>query len=588
MSRRRIVNFVVAVLLLVELFPLQLFRGEGQVVKALAPQSSLPFCGFVELTDSPQKARDDCAAQFTITGGVPHEGLGRPLISYVSNPNQRIAHLCEMPSYTSSFRPMPPEGWPTKPPTAPNLSVAECLANKSLTVIIRNNLGPCNSPVTIPCIEDLQMRSVAGDWFSGTHVGEPNRSPIIELLTPKWGPFPELETGVQRLGNYYTFPGLDPTQLYEVTPTMVRRVVEGILRNPSSLDVSIRGVKLLTGKKKLRPSPPSYRLSSEEWVAGEIDCKLSSDETCWQYTPTPIDNQFRLVLRLPVQPNGWIAGRLFQAGVKFEQLDGVTVQPYRVTLMGSPVPTPRIMRHYWSDVPEEKHDCELIRNVLIKFSPSFNDGCFTRPGYGSQIRPHNPSMFVDLLTADRKFDKATDIVTEWEVRMTFIEVPRPSAPCDTGGFLGLVSSNALTHSQMPIFNPSGSLDYVVAGPHFLPDNSVSTGYYTAVIAREYVECLWKKIYLIKKTMSPIFQASLSVVEQDGKSSTAVTVVGMDKNFIQLSASGFTYSQKTIRITLSDKTTSPRKSSRGIICVKGKKTLQLTGTKSCPTSYRLKK
>lgn len=587
MSKRRIVIFVVAVLLLVELFPLQQFHGEGQVVKALAPQSSMPSCNYrsSDPTSWPQKARDDCAAWFTITGGVPPEGLGRPSISYVSNPNQQIAHWCEMPSYTSSFRPMPPGGHPTKPPTAPNLSVAECLANKSLTVTIRNNLGPCDSQVTIPCIEDLQMRSVTGDWFRGTQVGEPNRSPITELLTPKWGPFPELETGVERLGNYYTFPGLDPTQLYEVTPTMVRRVVEGTLRNPRSLDVSIRGVKLLAGKQKF--SSPR-RLSSEEWVAGEIDCKLSSDGTCWQYTPTPIDNQFRLVLRLPVQPNGWIAGRLFQAGVRFEQLDGVTVQPYRVTFIGSPVPTPRIMRSYWSDVPEEKHDCDLIRNVLVELSRSFRDGCFTPPGFSAQIRPHEPSRFVDLLTADRKFDKATDIVNEWEVRMTFPEVPGPLGFCDTGGFLGLVSSNALTHSQYPIFNPSGSLDYVVAGPHFLPDNSVSTGYYTAVIAREYVECLWKKLSASKKIMSPIFQASLSVVERDGESSTAVTVVGMDKNFIQLSASGFTYSQKTMRITLSDKTTSPRKSSRGIICVKGKKTLQLTGKKSCPMGYRLKK
>jgi len=346
--------------------------------------------------------------------------------------------------------------------------------------------------------------------------------------------------------------------------------------------VFIRGVKPITRTPRL-----FKRWSSEDEVAQQIECS-SPGADCWQVTRTPIDNQFRLVLRLPVKPKGWLTGRLFQAEVKFERLDGVTTQPFRLTLAGSPVPTPRIVRYYKSDVAEEKHDCDLIRNVLLdptNFQHQWlGDGCFTPGGHAYRILPEAPSTFADLLAADPKFDQATYIVDEWEVRIGGWGYDK----CDTGGFLGFVGSNAMTYSEKPVWNPSGSLDFVVAGPHFQPDNSLFIGYYTAILARDYAACRWELPALSQNTMSSNFSASLSVIEQDGTSSNAVTIIGVDKDFVKLSASGFTYSQKTMRIKLSAKTTSPRKATRKVICVKGKKSLQLTDHKSCPKGFKLEK
>lgn len=582
LQKWRTLIFVVTVSSLIQYVPLQHFRGEGQVVEALAPQSSLPPCLYnwkdTDRSSWPKKERDDCYQGFMVIGGVGSEM--RPRIFY-NRQNQTKSHNCEMPEYISPNRDAP---WGrTKPVLAPALSVAECLADESLTVQIYNSLGPCDPQVTIPCIEDLQMRSVTGLWFSGAYVGEPSRHPSIALLQEKWGPFPELETGVERMSNLYTFPGIDPTQLYEVKPMMRRAVRARKLDPPTSLDVFIRGVKPITRTRGWTKRP-----SSEDWVAHEIEC-YSFGADCWQYTRTPIDNQFRLVLRLPVKPKGWLTGRLFQAEVKFERLDGVTTQPFRLTLAGSPVPTPRIVRYYKSDVAEEKHDCDLIRNVLLdptNFQHQWlGDGCFTPGAVSYRILPEAPSLFADLLAADPKFDQATYIVDEWEVR---IEQTGAYDKCDTGGFLGFVGSNAMTYSERPVWNPSGSLDYVVAGPHFQPDNSLFIGYYTAILAREYAACRWELPALSENTTSPNFRASLSVIEQDGTSSNAVTIIGVDKDFVKLSASGFTYSQKTMRIKLSAKTTSPRKATRKVICVKGKKSLQLTDHKSCPKGFKLEK
>ena len=46
-------------------------------------------------------------------------------------------------------------------------SMAECLEDPNLELWINNSLGPCNTDVSIPCIEDVFARNPNTEWLRG-------------------------------------------------------------------------------------------------------------------------------------------------------------------------------------------------------------------------------------------------------------------------------------------------------------------------------------------------------------------------------------------------------------------------------------
>jgi hypothetical protein len=154
---------------------------------------------------------------------------------------------------------------------------------------------------------------------------------------------------------------------------------------------------------------------------------------------------------------------------------------------------------------------------------------------------------------------------------------------DYDQFNGFVSSNALTYDQYPTFDVAlKSLDYMVGGPHFMPDKSVFSGLYSMILTRDYAKCMWG-------LSSPIFNASVQVVDQDGVVSTAVTTIGVDDQFIRFSATGFTFSTKIMKVKFFKTKKELDQSKKKIItCVKNQKVSQFVGVASCPKGFKIKK
>ena len=462
----------------------------------------------------------------------------------------------------------------------PTKKLSECLADKSLSLRIFNNLGPCDAAVLIPCIEGVFARKANLDWIPGVYSNE-YRSNWLDFEA-----LPEYETGRQLRVIYYMFPGLgsDPNQLYHVTTHMSRRVVRGKLLNPTSLDVSIRPIQKIAGKNAF-----SYQ---DEFTSGsEMASKISECDgpnfeygQCWGYGTNPLDNQFKLVLRLPALPYGWMQGRMFMPDVAFQSVEDATSQPYRVTLTGSPIPTPRITKAYFSDIPAERTQCGLIFDFIALIGKS----CFPRD---SDVARHTHicsgcfKMFNDVVKADSEFDSATKIVDEWSVSMRFVHpLARGYRSCEKQGtFNGFVSSNAMVFSEDPTFDIAlKSLDYVVGGPHFMPDKSVFSGLYSMIITKDYAKCLWG-------LSKPVYHASLQVTDRDGVASNAVTVVGTDETYVRFSATGFTFSQKTLKVKFFDSAKALAESKKKITCVKGKTVRTIAGVKPvCPKGFKVKK
>ena len=116
----------------------------------------------------------------------------------------------------------------------------------------------------------------------------------------------------------------------------------------------------------------------------------------------------------------------------------------------------------------------------------------------------------------------------------------------------------------------------------MPDKSVFSGLYSMMITREYAKCIWG-------LTSPVFNASVQVVDQDGVVSTAVTTIGIDDQFVRFSATGFTFSKKIMKVKFfKTKKELDQSKKRSITCVKNRKVSRFVGVASCPKGFKVKK
>lgn len=295
---------------------------------------------------------------------------------------------------------------------------------------------------------------------------------------------------------------------------------------------------------------------------------------CWDYVSNPLSNQFKLVLRLPAMPNGWLTGRLYSPDIEFKFIPGAS-QPYRVTLVGSPIPTPGITKVYFSDDLGEKTACIILQEQKNPW------GCF-EGNIRTSIISGRIDEYQNLKNKIPELDIATKIIDDWQIKMYFPAKKIGPSSCKNG-FHGFVSSNALTYDQYPTLDVAlKSLDYKVGGPHFMPDKSVFSGLYSMILTRDYAKCYWG-------LSSPVFHASVQVVDQDGVVSTAVTTIGADEEFIRFSATGFTFSTKVMKIKFfKTKKELNQAKKKFITCVKKKQVSRFVGVASCPKGFKVKK
>lgn len=142
--------------------------------------------------------------------------------------------------------------------------------------------------------------------------------------------------------------------------------------------------------------------------------------------------------------------------------------------------------------------------------------------------------------------------------------------------LGIVTTNAMVYDGgVPKFT-RGFINYKVAGLHFEADGVTEViGSYDLVMRSEVARCL----YGFSK--APV--SATITISGEGDRSIATTVVGEKNGWLKLAAYGFTFSQKTIQVKL----TQPRRST--IACVSSTtptRTTKVTGTNpKCPNGFR---
>jgi len=139
-------------------------------------------------------------------------------------------------------------------------------------------------------------------------------------------------------------------------------------------------------------------------------------------------------------------------------------------------------------------------------------------------------------------DQAAGTITAW----TFSNLNvLDNHPCTSRRqeVIGMVTTNAMVFQPYPPAMSKGFLNYEVGGMHYLPGGEeLATGTYDLLMRSSVARCFYNLGNI------PI-SAKVSVVNDKGRKEFATTTVSEKKGWLKLSASGFTFSKKTIKVKI---------------------------------------
>jgi hypothetical protein len=311
-------------------------------------------------------------------------------------------------------------------------------------------------------------------------------------------------------------------------------------------------------------------------------CASVEEGACATKQSFPSGYRFKIKVRLSSSPTGWIHGRIKTPEVNISKL-GSGVE---LTISGEPVVVPVVgITQPYASLPENLRTFYKSQGGL-----SYGEqGPTGRRNQLSMPAPDREDTFKEYaLWNEYVKDKANASPGFWTARS--LDVPGGSAQCfkDSSKFIGVVTTNAMMYAGgPPSFNKElGTLEYKVGAPHLTSKGEVFKGTYDLQVSSEVARCLYSF------TSAPI-QASISIVNETGEASVATTVVSEKDGWLRLAAYGFTFSNPTVKIILTQdaqslgtKPATAKKSS--ITCVKGKTNKRVTAINpKCPTGYKKK-
>lgn len=256
-------------------------------------------------------------------------------------------------------------------------------------------------------------------------------------------------------------------------------------------------------------------------------CAFIEEGVCGVREDFPSDVSVQVSIRLPNSVGGWFMGRLQDPEVKISKF---SQQNNLLTIKAKPVTVARFA------IPREASSLTEEERALVRS----NWGSYG--GLSRGALADDPSAFKALayFRAEAK-DQAAGTNSLWSFRT--IRAGQGS-PClsDTSKLQGIVTTNSTVYSGLAPSFESGSLNYQVAGLHYMPDGkSLSLGSYDLVMNSETARCLYGF------SRAPI-SATIQVLGT-GDQNVATTIVSEKDGWLKLSAYGFTFSEKEIKVRL---------------------------------------
>jgi hypothetical protein len=273
----------------------------------------------------------------------------------------------------------------------------------------------------------------------------------------------------------------------------------------------------------------------------------------------------RLTIKVPSSLGGWFSGRMKDPNIFIEPVGS---DASRIVVSAEPVTIAQLAyAKKVSDISVEK-TFHVGRGGTGKgVFWGVNSG---GPGGEDVFR------FIELYRTAMK-DTAVGTITAWNM-MTISGNRGSECLSDKSRVLGIVTTNAMGYDTGSPSFTDGFLNYKVGGLHYMPDGKTDVqGTYDLVMRSETARCLYQF------TKAPI-SATVSVVGGDNPS-VATTLVREANGWLKMAAYGFTFSEKTVRVKMSQKPVSIKTT---ITCVKGKTVKKVTAiSPKCPAGYKRK-
>jgi hypothetical protein len=326
---------------------------------------------------------------------------------------------------------------------------------------------------------------------------------------------------------------------------------------------------------------PKSSLSNNSWSgdfkgdwayeAPPKKCIWIEDGVCGVRTEFINTNSISLKLRLPKNQGGWLSGRIKSPQISITEEDQAE---NLLTVTGSP-----------AEVAYTEAWPQVLTSDIAKFKNINQGGEFSSYLYETGIQ---------FLTAYKGFlkDTVTKIIPTWSVTNGFGSSTNPCLT-NTTHFVGIVSTNATVYQGNPPTFIDNSLNYSVGSLHFKPDGTLNQGTYDLNISSEAARCL----YNFKN--API-QATVQVITAQGSTETVATsLLSENDGWLHLGVYGFTFSNPTIQIKLSQEVPSSSTSTltplskplvkQAVTCIKGKLSKKIYSAKgTCPNGFKKKK
>jgi len=524
-------------------------------------------------------------------------GVNQDLMQYVVENGiaERSSYVAIMPGAVTSANESRVWKWCnglTDPVCDPKNSPQNMKANSMLS--------PCTSAAQDSCIDSVEIGS-------GSNFSKANLIRVTSGLS-----FPASPE--------YNYPGVSCVSLWDApgipstsgltTYAVSSRFSLFFNNNKFSVGEFFTGVapyKEVTGNYTPLQINPDPNASPENRYIGNSHgeaCVFEEQGKCGVEQDFAPNTRVRLKIRIPKEIGGWFFGRINDPKMNVENYSATA---NLLTVDATSVSVPRMA---FAGSVAGLNEQEKIWFLNHGYWPTAD---LLGRGTGPQAGvPEDAFPYIDYYRQKLK-DTATGVSTFWNFTTTS-NGSGSSCLADKSKILGIVSTNSMAYDgSSPAFQ-NGTLDYRVSGLHFMPDGQTPVqGSYNLVMRSETARCLYGF------TNAPI-KATISV-SGSGSPIVATTVTGESNGWLSLAASGFTFSDKTIQVKLTQDAPAPVVTSTPvatpeptpsasptpvatatptpqpvistpkkitITCIKGKTTKTVTAVKpTCPTGYKKK-
>jgi hypothetical protein len=472
-------------------------------------------------------------------------------------------------------------------------------------------LLPCSEQNSIGCTVDVYAISKTGEKFPAKFIRPVGESALTDFPQSISKRLPQ-GTGV---GGIWQIPGLNHgggSDLYAVQNRLTG-YKEGNLAGSAfylnSAQFQISAFTTISGD--FRTPLVDFSSGGAGFSGATTECLMTEKGICFKRASLPPEYRFGMKVRVPNTLSGWFHGRISKPEFLITNTNSTAAGTFEYQIEANPVRVP-IMTKFIPQSSWSKDFSDYAREQW----PMSHAGNILQPGNNGKLALELSRRFLPMIQ-----DKATGSDDFWLIRTldsfgdgkTDETVDPKTRECaaDPLKVSGVVTTNAMVYSQgPPVYNEKEqSLDYKVLSPHFDEAGKENVGTYDLLIDGKVARCIYGF------SNAPV-KAQIEVVSDAGEIKVATTVLGERDPWIYLSANGFTFSQPTVRVRLSQDKPEPVKveapkveapqvetnspevvaakpkltavKKKVITCTKGKLTKKISGANpKCPAGFKTK-